>query len=161
MPLRGEGGAQERPDPRGGGRILQEARAGAFQGLPASLHPSSSNTALPLASYSPLSDPYSISAFLTSGFKVHGNGAWGICRATLSSSKGCHGNSSSLLRPAACSPSPSAPSPISLRIGAGLTRWGAIAQTASFGYKPAFTNPSHACCPRDYLLSGSTCYSIA
>lgn len=87
MPLRGEGGAQERPDPRGGGRILQEARAGAFQGLPASLHPSSSNTALPLASYSPLSDPYSISAFLTSGFKVHGNGAWGICRATLSSGK--------------------------------------------------------------------------
>ena len=107
-----------------------------------------------------------LSAASHAGFKVHRNDAWGTAELSLLwASKGCHGNPSSLCRPAACSPSPDAPSLASpLHRGwvdqKAQIKAGHNCQSSFDAYLPPHlwppSNPSSTCCPNDYLLSSSS-----
>lgn len=107
-----------------------------------------------------------LSAASNAGFKVHRNDAWGTAElSSLWASKGCHGNPSSLRRPAACSPSPDA-----LSLASPLHRgWvdqkaqikaGHNCESSFDAYLPPHLWPpsslSSTCCPNDYLLSSSS-----
>lgn len=158
--------------PEEAGVILQEARTRAVQGLPGSPVPAKQLCLYPLSlALSPLPillhlsfSNARLSAARDAGFKVHGNGAWGLCRATLSLGKQ-RLPWKRFIPSQTCSPfSPGAPSPPP---DPHLPpRWGQADQagcncTSSCGCKPASSNPSYTCCSNAYPLSGSTCYFSA